>query len=221
MKNFNVKSRLIVSAFVFLASISWSVSAQNRRVSLYIFQPHWYLGGHAGVNSFVAEGIGSYSPLESLGMMARISGGYDFSSVFGVRGTAGIVTHTWPDIRTANTIVDFGAQNLNADLTINLSNLIKGYYLARPLDILLYGGAGVTHRNQALFTSDLITYTARAGLQADIHLSQVWDMNLMGEMNISSDNYNDHPVGFAFDLYPTVAIGFTYHFRTSCNVCDR
>lgn len=210
-----------ISLILFVCTFTINVNAQKRRVSAFIFQPHWYLGANMGLNTFVGEGWGVYSPLQSLGFSGRVAGGYNFSPVIGFRAMAGYATHNWPDIRYSDMNLAFGAENVTADVMVNMSNLIAGYYLTRPLDISLYGGAGFSHRDKAVFINDLSTYIVRGGLQADLHLTQFWDLNLMAELNVAPDNYNEYSVGAPFDIYPAITVGLTYHFRDACGVCGR
>lgn len=208
-----------VIAFVCVYAVS--LNAQKRKISAYIFHPHWYLGANVGVNTYVAEGWGAYSALSSIGGSGSVTGGYSFMPALSLQATGTYAMHNWPDIRFSNLNYKFAAQNITADLVLNLSNLIQGYYLVRPLDISLYGGAGFSYRNKADFNSDLFTYISHGGLQADWHLTQFWDINIMAELNVTSDNYNEYAVGAPIEMYPALKLGFTYHFRDACSVCGK
>ena len=211
----------LIFIIVFVCSFTINISAQKRKISAYIFHPHWYLGANLGLNTYVAEGWGAYSPLSSLGASGSVTGGYSFLPTLSFQATGTYGLYTWPDIRFSNVDHTFGAQNITADLVLNLSNLIKGYYLVRPLDISLYGGAGFSYRQKAAFTSDLFTYLGHAGLQADWHLTQLWDLNIMAEVNVTSDNNNEYNADTPFDMYPALKVGLTYHFRDACSVCGK
>lgn len=211
----------LISFVLIVCAFTINTNAQKRRVSAYMFKPHWFTGGNLGANTYAGEGWGSYSPFQSMGFVGRVAGGYNLSPVLGFRAMAGYATHTWPDIRFSNMNLTFGAENITADILINMSNLIQGYYLVRPLDISLYGGLGFSHRDKAIFVTDLSTYLGRGGVQADWHLTQYWDINLMAELNMTSDKYNEYSVGFPSDLYPALTVGLTYHFRDACSVCGK
>lgn len=215
------KSIIILMLILLVGMLSIQVKAQNHRVSAYIFQPHWYVGANLGTNMFLSEGWGNYSALESLGFNARAQLGYNVSEVLGARIQAGYYNHNWPDVRLVNPLVSFNAIGTNADLTINLSNLIVGYTLIRPYDINVFGGIGAVYRPQSVFAAPLTTYTVDAGVQADIRLSRLIELNITGELNITSDKYNDFITGMPVELFPALSIGLTYHFRNHCGTCGR
>lgn len=190
--------------------------AQQRRVSAFIFQPEWYAGIHTGVNLIVAEGYPDYNLLSSTGISGRAFAGYQFSPVLGLRGLATLQGHRWEDTFTGpDTLRSFGSQALMIDLMLNLSNLFFGYSLNAPLDISLYAGTGVLHRNIMNNSPGLFSYVARGGMQFDYRLNQQIELNLLAEINAANDNFNGLTGGTGFDLFPGVMLGITWHFRTT------
>lgn len=191
--------------------------AQQRRVSAFIFQPEWYAGIHTGVNLIVAEGYPDYNLFKSSGITARPLIGYQFSPSLGVRGMLGVQTHRWNDIRSGNndSILSFGSQTLQADLMLNVSNILFGYSLNAPLDISLFAGAGALHRNTILPDKGYFSYLVRGGLQFDYRINQSLELNMLAEINVTDDKFNAFVTGTPVDLYPTVMVGLTWHFRTN------
>ena len=189
------------------------------------FRPGWYIGANGGVNVYVAEGNNFLNPNkdyyfslnDNLGSMGRIVVGYDFTPVFGVRGLLGSAFHYWPDIRFKNPngsykIEAFGAQNLTGDLMLNISNWWGGYNPTRLINVSLFAGGGFVHRDKSNFSNDWITASGRGGMQADFRLSHALDLNLIAEVNVLGDNYNDYITSLPIDIYGGVTVGFTYHF---------
>lgn len=189
----------------------------------YAFTPGWYFGAHWGANIYLAEGNNFLNPKQAYyfalkdntGFMGRVGLGYDFSPVFGVRGMLGSTFHYWPDIRFRNPdgsyrIVSFGAQNFTGDAMFNMSNLFGGYNPNRLVDLSLYAGAGLVHRDKSNFSDDIYTASGRGGLQADFRLARELDLNVMIEGTILGDNYNDYITSYPLDIYGSVSLGITY-----------
>ncbi len=191
--------------------------AQQRRVSAFIFQPEWYAGLHAGVNMMVAEGFPSYNWLQSTGVSARPVIGYQFSPALGVRGILGVQSHRWNDTRSNgnDSVLSFGSQTLQADLMLNVSNLLLGYTLNAPLDVSIFAGVGALHRNTILPDNGYFSYLIRGGIQFDYRLNQSLELNLLAELNVTDDKFNAFAVSTPVDMFPAVMLGLTWHFRTN------
>jgi hypothetical protein len=209
--------KLIIAVGLLFLSVSILFAQSLPRVSGYIFEPGWYVGGNIGPNYFLGEGAGSLVKtisLRPLGMMGRASMGYNFTPLWGVRGMFGASQH---NSVYADVVTSFGSENLTLDATLNLSNLKAFYNLYRPADFSLFAGLGVAYRNQINDTQLGIIDPAifpvfRGGLQLDYHITQVIDFNVMGELNMMSDNFNGNVSGVPVDMYPAVTIGISYHF---------
>lgn len=198
---------------------SFSFAQQAKVFSTKIFKPDVYIGANTGLNIFVGEDYRSYlfsNPFSAIGIIERATIGYNITKVLGVRSFIGYTNHNWPD---NNTIKKFSAAHLTLDLTYNLSNRIASYNLNRPLDISIFAGVGVSRSLKANFTTDPLSIIVHGGLQADYRLTQFLDLNLIGDLNIVPDNYNGDISGLPFDIYPSLSVGITYHFRKKqhCN----
>ena len=183
------------------------------------YKSDFYIGVNAGVSYYIGEGVATYlksNGLDPLGSVTRLTMGYNVSPIIGVRAFFGLSQQNWPDTRlpllSDNTypVKSFGAENLTADITVNLSNWWIGYDQYRTLDISAFGGvgAGVLLHN---IKSGMFSPIGRLGLEGDFHITPTLFLNVMGEANMVGDNYNDYVDGLPFDFYPVLSIGFTYH----------
>lgn len=219
MKKFIVT--LMYLGFVFVAN-----SQQVLKTTTDPFRPGWNIGVNGGFNLYFAEGNnflnpnqGSYFSLpDNSGLMGRFALGYNFTPTIGLRGMLGFSQHYWPDVLVTNLdgsylVRSFGAQNLTADVMVNLSNWWDGYNPKRLIDVSIFAGGGVGYRNKANFTSDWITGIGRVGIQGDIRLTDRLDLNLLGELNFVGDNYNDYVVSVPVDIYSAVTVGLTYRLK--------
>ena len=219
MKKFIVT--LIYLGFVFIAN-----SQQVIKTATDPFRPGWNIGVNGGFNLYFAEGNnflnpnqGSYFSLpDNSGLIGRLSLGYNFTRTIGLRGMVGFAQHYWPDVLRTNPdgsfiVESFGSQNLTADVMVNLSNWWDGYNPKRLIDVSIFAGGGVGHRNKANFTTDWITGIGRVGIQGDIRLTDRLDLNLLGELNLVGDNYNDYVVSVPVDIYSAVTVGLTYRLK--------
>jgi len=205
---------------VLLFSVS-TIAVGAQKISGFIFKPDAYIGANVGLNTFLGEGCSTYSKTQSSGFIGRATIGYNLTPVIGVRGFMGYASHNWPDSRFRSSdgslkTVSFDAQNLTADLTVNLSNWFSYYNRNRTFDFSVFAGTGITHRDKATFSSDMFSYIGRGGLQGDFHLSPFVDLNLIAETNFTGDNYNNYKIGFLpFDVYTAFTVGLSYHFRST------
>ena len=213
---------------VLLLGYSSFAGAQQAKVfSTKIFKPDMYIGANTGLNIYVGEAYKGYlfsNPLSAIGIIERATIGYNITKVLGVRSFIGYTNHNWPytdTITHINKTSNFSSAHLTIDLTYNLSNRIASYNLNRPLDISLFAGAGVSRSLQADFIADPLSIIVHGGLQADYRLTPFLDLNLTGDLNFVPDNYNGSGNNGTppFDIYPSLTVGITYHFRKKqhCN----
>ena len=195
---------------------SFAASAQFTKKVVY--HPDYYISATTGVNYYLAEGFTDYSILKALGTITRFSAGYNIDPVWGIRGAIGFSSHTWPDKSDNFLPKSITAENLTADLTVNLTNAFKGYNRLRSLSLSAFGGAGLGYRNQGVYSA-MITPIVRAGAQFDYILSSELTLNLMGELNIVSTYYNNYTgTKVPFDVYPAITVGISYRIPTEQTV---
>ncbi len=192
------------------------------------FQPGWNISAGAGINLYIAEGNEfwkdeghptAFSLKENSGFAGRIGLGYTFTPVIGVRGIYAHLQHHWPDIRYTNPDgsyrdVSFAADNLAADLMVNLSNWWAGYNPNRKIDFSVFGGVGIAYREKDALQSTKISPIVRLGGQVDYKLSRKLDLNLSMQNNFVRDDYNGYVAHTPYELYTAITAGFTYHFRS-------
>lgn len=219
--------KTLVITILLLGHSSFANTQQARVFSTKIFKPNLYIGANTGYNVYVGEAYKGYlfsNPLSAIGMIERATIGYNITKVLGVRSFIGYTNHKWPyidSITLNNNTSKFSAAHVTIDLTYNLSNKLVSYDLKRPLDISLFAGAGVSRSLQADIPTDTLSIIVHGGLQADYRLTQFLELNLIGDINIVPDNYNGSGNNGTppFDLYPSLSVGITYHFRNKrhCN----
>jgi len=164
------------------------------------------------------DGCRGFSFVQLVAKYRRIgSSGYQFSPVLGVRGILGVQSHRWNDTRsgTTDSVLSFGSQTLQADLMLNVSNLLLGYTLNAPLDVSIFAGVGALHRNTILPDNGYFSYLIRGGIQFDYRFNQALELNLLAELNVTDDKFNAFAVSTPVDMFPAVMLGLTRHFRTN------
>jgi hypothetical protein len=208
----------IFSITILLFVFSFTASAQYKIKKVY--HPEWYVSANTGINYLMAEGFNEYlktSPTKAIGFLSHTSIGYNFTAIWGVRGDIGFSTHTWPENSKNNNIAtNIMAENMTANVTANMINWLSGYDSNRMYDVSLFGGLGVSYRNKGVFNNALISYIGRVGAQADYRITRELSLNLLAEVNLVDDNYNEY-IGtkLPFDFYPALSIGFSYRFPTT------
>jgi len=216
---------LSILSFVLVLNV-YSQSSSGK--STEPFQPGWNISAGAGINLYIAEGNEfwkdeghptAFSLKENSGFAGRIGVGYTFTPVIGVRGIYAHLQHHWPDIRYTNPDgsyrdVSFAADNLAADLMVNLSNWWAGYNPNRKIDFSVFGGVGIAYREKDALQSTKISPIVRLGGQVDYKLSRKLDLNLSMQNNFVRDDYNGYVAHTPYELYTAITAGFTYHFRS-------
>lgn len=215
---------LLLFSFVLVLNV-YSQSSAGKSTAP--FQPGWNISVGAGINLYIAEGNEfwydeghptAFSLKENSGFAGRIGVGYTFTPVIGVRGIYAHLQHHWPDMRFTNPDgsyrnVSFAADNLAADLMVNLSNWWAGYNPNRKIDFSVFGGLGLAYREKDALQSTRVSPILRLGGQVDYKLSRKLDFNLSMQNNFVRDDYNGYVTHTPFELYTAITAGFTYHFR--------
>ena len=215
-----MKKLMITAVFLALALASGIKAQSQSKSDSTAFKPGWYITANGGVSWILAEGnnflrssVNDYfSLLNNGGLSARLGAGYDFTPVYGVRSYLGYTATNWPDWRNNFDFKSFDAYYLNADFVMNLSNLIKGYNPKRFVDFAAFAGLGGDLRNQGDLTSNWLNMVGRIGAQADFKLSKQLALNLIGDVTLAGDKYNDYSGGTPVDLLPALSLGLTYRF---------
>ena len=215
-----MKKLTIAAVFLALAFGSGIKAQSQTKTDSTAFKPGWYITANGGVSWILAEGNNFlrssnndyFSLLKNGGLSARLGAGYDFTPVYGVRSYLGYTATNWPDWRNNFDFKSFDAYYLNADFVMNLSNLIKGYDPKRFVDFAAFAGLGGDMRNQGELTDSWLNLVGRVGAQADFKLSKQLALNLIGDVTLAGDKYNDYSGGMPLDLLPALSLGLTYRF---------
>jgi len=179
----------------------------------------WYVGVNGGANYLLAESSSIYTkaqPFDAVGYSVRFEVGYNFNPVLGLRGMISENVHRWPDDRLENPdrtfkVSGLTSQTVTMDATVNLLKLGK---LPKQtfVDFIAFGGLGAAYLGNNVLNSRF-SPVFRFGLQGNYKLTPVLDLNLMGEVNILGDNYNDYIGGKSFDAFPAICVGVSYHLN--------
>lgn len=183
------------------------------------FHPHWLLQIQGGVGYTLGEL--KFNKLVSPAI--ALSGGYQFSPVWGMRvGLSGWQSKGgWV---TPGQTYKYKYVQLNADALVNLSNWLGGYRYDRFFSSYVFGGiaynhsfdneeavalddAGNTLRN--LWRDSRSFVAGRMGLGFDFRLCERVAFNLEGNANVLSDHYNSKKANNA-DWQFNVMAGFSF-----------
>lgn len=216
-----MKMRMIFGACCFfLLSLPLAAQENNEKNE---FKPYWFMQIQGGVAHTVGEA--SFSKL--LSPAAAISGGYYFNPVLGLRiGVSG-----WESKGNSvltQTTYKYKYLAGNADLMINLSNLICRYNPQRITNFYGFVGFGLNHAfdneaediNFGNYTPEYLWHDSknfllgRGGLGVNFRLGSNICFNIEANANVLSDKYNSKKADNA-DWYFNALAGFTFRFGKS------
>ena len=188
-------TRLIVAA-VLLAFAGGVASAQQSKSDETIeFKPHWSIGVQGGMGATVGET--RFADL--LSPAAALNFQWNFHHALGLR--LGVGGWQGKGAVVAEDAYAFRFAQLNADLLLDMANLIGGYDHARiciPYVFAGVGGAyGFDNKEAAAFKEKLEYFweskffvPVRLGLGVDFRLGDRVTVGLEGNTNILSDRFN-------------------------------
>lgn len=219
--------KMILSSLLLGASLC--VAAQEQKTqTVDAFNPHWYLQAQVGGQYT----LGELSFGDLISPNAQLSAGYNFTSILGVRlgvnawqskaGWDGATEYDWKWNYVAP----------NADLTVNLSNLLCGYKADRKFNVSWFAGVGaniafgndeaqdvnaaiggVTENLQnlsGLWDGTAVRLQGRTGLMADYSFNDRWSLGLELQANVLNDNYNSKTAGNS-DWFFNGLVGVKYN----------
>ena len=188
-------TRLVVAA-VLLAFAGGIVSAQQSKSDETLeFKPHWSIGVQGGVGATVGE----TSFAELLSPAAAVNFQWNFHHALGLR--LGVGGWQGKGAVLASDAYAFRFAQLNADILLDMANLIGGYDHARvciPYILAGVGGAyGFDNKEAAAYKDNLEYFweskffvPVRLGLGVDFRLGEKVTLGLEGNTNILSDRFN-------------------------------
>ena len=193
------------------------------------FNPHWYVLLQGGASYT----IGETALKDLISPAAALSFGYQFNPSLGLRfGASGYQGKG--NVVSPLEVYKFNYAQGNVDLVLDLANLIA-YNHKRVFNPYLFAGAGVAYAfnngatNTAMYKADpsyfenwwdknLITPVGRAGIGANIRLSDAVAFVLEANANILSDKFNSKKVGhpdYQFNALAGLKINFGKTTRPS------
>lgn len=205
-----------------------------------VFNPHWYAGAQVGAQYTLGE-----VPFGDLiSPNAQIMGGYNFTSLWGVR----LAVNAWQSKAGSEIHGNTYKWKYNyvapmVDGTLNLTNLIGGYKPNRLVDVTLFGGIGAniafsndeaTAADAAIMANEFgrpgnymeylwdgtkTRFGGRFGLDVDFKVCKCVSVGLELSANTLSDKYNSKKAGnsdwyFNALLGAKVALGKTTKQKT-------
>lgn len=171
------------------------------------FVPHWYLQLQAGANETLGEA--KFFDLVSPSVQAAI--GYQFNPYIGVRVKANGWQAKGGWVNPEQTY-KFNQVGLQADVRLDLTNLIGGYKPCRKVSVGIFAGGGGNmawgnDEAQALSTHNYnlpylwdgtkIRAVGNAGLDVNVNVSKRVSLGLEANAHILNDHFNSKKAGNA------------------------
>lgn len=228
-------NKLFLTVSLAVSSLCVFAQARGEEVTEYTFQPHFYVQGQVGVQ----ETLGETSFGKLLSFNAQLAGGYQFSSLFGVR----LVFNSWqsreggqytmPGLTNGDFRWKWNYIAPTVNLTADLTNMIGGYNPLRHWSVGLFAGVGVNiayKNDQAVAVNNTLKpfldgdnalrliwdgtkarFVTQFGVNADYKFNDKWALGLELQANVLPDGYNSKKAGNA-DWYFNGLVGVKYSF---------
>ena len=203
----NIKKILVLSALA-MASFTHAVAQdQKNDESTWKFIPHWYIQLQAGAN----ETLGEAKFFDLLSPSAQVAVGYQFNPYLSARVKAngwqakGGWVNPEQDYK-------FNQVGLQADVRLDLTNLLGGYNPERKVSVGIFagGGANMAWKNDEAQTLSTHNYdlpylwdgtkvrpVGNAGLDVNFRISERVSLGLEANAHILSDKFNSKKAGNA------------------------
>lgn len=202
----NIKKILMLSAFASMAVAQ--VGAQNQQPeSAWKFIPHWYIQLQGGASETLGEA--DFSDLISPAVQAAV--GYQFNPYLGVRVKANGWQAKGGWVSPAQTY-KFNQVGMQADVRLDLTNLIGGYNPKRLVSVGVFagGGANMSWSNDEAQQLDTRGYNlpylwdgtkvrpvGNAGMDVNFRVSDRVALGLEANAHIINDHFNSKKAGNA------------------------
>ena len=171
--------KLFVILFAAMA-LSFSAKAQDE------FYPGWHLGLQGGVN-YVTSNNWTIDYLKHISPNGQIGLEYDFTPVFGLRGTLSGPIGTYPI--NGSTIGKFNYAQLGLDAMFDICNLF-GYKSTRFLNPYVFLGAAANYRFAVNNVDAYFGPAVRAGLGFNVRLSDAVKFVIELQDNAQGNKFN-------------------------------
>lgn len=215
----NLTKKFLICAFS-LCTVS-SFAQEVKEEGKVVFNPHWFMQIQGGASHTLGEA--SFSDLIS--PAAQVTGGYQFSPLFGLRAgvSAWEAKGAWA---SPSTVYKYKFVQGNVDAMLDLSALFCKFNPKRVFNAYGFLGVGFNHafdNDEAvainaqghalryLWNDSKNFIVGRGGLGANIRLSDHVFVNLEVNANALSDKYNSKKAGNA-DWQFNGLVGLTFKF---------
>ena len=209
-----------------LASIALAASLSVANAQTKDFNGYWFMQLQGGA----AHTIGETDFTDLISPSAAFSIGYQFSPVFGVRLNA----NGWQGKGAVNsgstTVYKFNYVEGAVDLMADLASIFAGYKYDRTINPYIFGGAGANYAfnndeandvkskfpvvDSYLWDGHSLSPALRAGLGANIRLTDAIAFNIEGNTSFINDHFNSKK-GSKADFQIKALAGLTFSFGKS------
>lgn len=227
-----MKKTLLSVALCMAGCMAASAQGQEEKTE-YVFNPHWYVQAQVGGQYT----LGEIAFGKLLSPNVQIGAGYNFNKVVGAR----LSFNMWQS-RGGSNIKDtdfkwkYNYVAPQADVTVNLSNLIAGYNPKRLVNVGVFGGIGMNiafNNDEAataaegikglypyeegfqpfgyLWDGTKVRMTGRLGANVDFRITDACSIGLEVHATTLSDHYNSKRSDNS-DWYFNALVGVKYSF---------
>ena len=169
---------------IFIALVSFVVLASTVKAQD-TFYPGWYFGLQGGSN-YTTSNYWQMGHFKHITPNAALNLGYDFTPVFGLRGTLSGPVANFPEEKTAH---KFNYGQLGLDATIDIINIFK-YGPKRIVNPYLFVGGAVYDRFKVADVANKIGVGLRGGLGVNFRLSDLVTLGLELQDNMLGNQFN-------------------------------
>ena len=189
--------RFVVAAMLLVLTGGIAFAQQSKSDETQEFRPHWSLGFQGGVSQTLGES--TFGKL--LSPSAALNAQWQFHHAFGLRLGLGGWQGKGALVVPERVVYPFRYLQLNADVVMDLINLIGGYDHARICSPYVFAGVGATYgfdnKAASVYAAELpycwdskFFVPGRFGVGVDFRLGDVVSLSVEGDANVFSDKYN-------------------------------
>ena len=202
----NIKKILVLSAFAALTATQ-AKAQENQAESTWKFIPHWYLQLQAGAS----HTLGEAKFFDLVTPSAQIGAGYQFNPYLGVRAKVNGWQAKGGWVNPEQTY-KFNQLGLEADIRLDMTNLIGGFNPERAVSVGIFAGAGANmswsndeaqklntngYELPYLWDGTKVRPVGNAGVDVNVRVSKSVSIGLEANAHMLSDKFNSKKAGNA------------------------
>lgn len=196
-----------------IAITGLTASAQETGVKQYGFWDNWFVQIQGGASYTFSENQNDADFTDLITPHAAISVGKYFSPQTGIRLQAGgweSKSYLWQK----RTTYKYNYFQTNLDGILNLTNTFLPYKENRAFNLNAIMGVAYVHgfKKSAYGVKTDDYFVPRAGIQADLRMSNAVSLNLEVVGNLLHDNFNGIAIYKKYDATVNALVGLTYRF---------